>query len=138
MGHDAAGPFLIHGMRGLLQMNEECRKNVNTFTTGAVRGTDADSTRYDLISPVAMRRIAETYAEGATKYGAHNWRKGFPASDLMNHALKHLYTFLAGDRSEDHLAHATWNLMAIMHFQEKMPGMIDIPCEAPMLPVEKQ
>jgi hypothetical protein len=100
---------------------------VTQFSTGAVRSTDANSTRYDLISPVGLRRIAETYAEGAAKYGDNNWTKGMPASDTMNHALRHINLWLSGDKTEDHLAHAAWNLIAIMHFEELKPDCIDVP-----------
>lgn len=66
-----------------------------------------------------------TYAEGAVKYGARNWLKGIPASDLINHAIRHIYLWLGGDMSEDHLAHAAWNLLAVMHFEDTRPDMID-------------
>lgn len=92
---------------------------------GAVRSTDAMSTRYDLISPVGLRRLAETYAEGAKKYGDCNWELGFPVSDILNHAIRHLYIFLSGDRSEDHLAHAAWGLFSAMHFEELRPDLLE-------------
>lgn len=98
---------------------------VKKFETGAVRSTDAESVRYDLISPIALRRLAETCAEGARKYGEGNWLKGIPGSDLFNHAVRHLYLWLNGDRSEDHLAHAVWNLFAIMHFEETRSDLIN-------------
>jgi len=97
------------------------------FPTGAQRSGDAESQRYDLITPIGLRRLAETYAEGAAKYGERNWENGFPASVLMNHALRHLNLWLYGDDSEDHLAHAAWNLFAVMHFEESMPEMFDVP-----------
>ena len=97
------------------------------FDTGAVRSDEAENTRYDLISPIGLRRLAETYAEGAKKYSDYNWLKGFPASDLMNHLLKHCNQWLAGDNTEDHLAHAAWGLFAIMHFEETRKDLIDIP-----------
>ena len=97
------------------------------FETGAVRSTDADTVRFDLITPIGLRRLAETYAEGAKKYGDYNWLKGFPASDLLNHTIKHIYQWLAGDNSEDHLAHAAWGLFTLMHFEETRLDMIDIP-----------
>lgn len=99
--------------------------DVMTFDTGAVRGTDANGTRYDLISPVGLRRLAETYAEGSQKYGDNNWLKGIPASDLLNHAMKHIEQWRGGDASEDHLAHATWNILALMHFEERLPEMLE-------------
>ena len=100
---------------------------MTTFPTGAVRSSDADSTRFDLITPIGLRRLAETCAQGAVRYGDHNWEKGFPASSLVNHALRHINLWLAGDGSEDHLAHSAWNLLAIMHFEEVWPELIDIP-----------
>lgn len=100
---------------------------IRTFETGALRSTEGDEERWDLITPVGLRRLARTYAEGAAKYGAHVWERGIPASNLMSHALRHLFCYLEGDRSEDHLAHAVWNILAICHFEEKKPEMIDIP-----------
>jgi hypothetical protein len=85
------------------------------FGTGAVRSKDAENVRYDLISPIAMEALAETYAEGSLKYDDFNWEKGMPAHDMLNHALRHIFRFLSGDRSEPHLPHAMWNLGAAIH-----------------------
>ncbi len=85
------------------------KENVAVFATGAVRSRDADHVRFDLITPIGLRRLAETCAEGARKYGEHNWTKGIPASQMLNHAIRHIYLYLEGDTSEDHLAHAAWN-----------------------------
>ncbi|GAB6166172.1 hypothetical protein JCM19992_21720 [Thermostilla marina] len=101
--------------------------DVTQFPSGAVRSTDADGQRWDLITPIGLRRLAETCAEGAAKYGEHNWTKGIPASVMLNHAIRHIYLYLQGDRGEDHLAHAAWNLLGVCHFEETMPEMIDIP-----------
>lgn len=97
------------------------------FKSGAVRSKDADNVRYDLISPIGLRRLAEAYAEGAAKYGEYNWLKGIPASDLSNHALRHIYLWLSGDKSEDHMGHAIWNLITLAHFEETRPDLMDIP-----------
>jgi len=101
--------------------------DVTQFPTGAVRSTDADDVRYDLITPIGLRRLAETCAEGAKKYGPYNWQRGIPASVMLNHAIRHIYLWLAGDNEEDHLAHACWNILAVCHFEEVMPEMIDVP-----------
>ncbi|WP_347246428.1 dATP/dGTP diphosphohydrolase domain-containing protein, partial [Thermogutta sp.] len=99
------------------------QEHLTRFATGAVRGTDAEGQRWDLITPIGLRRLAETYAEGAAKYGEHNWRKSIPASVMLNHAIRHLYLYLAGDDSEDHLAHAAWNVLGVCHFEEALPEM---------------
>lgn len=94
-----------------------------TFPTGAVRSTDANHVAYHLISPIGIRRVAETYAEGEKKYGSFQWEKGMPIGDILNHGLNHVFLYLNGDRSEDHLAHAAWNLMAAMHMEETHPNI---------------
>jgi hypothetical protein len=97
---------------------------VKKFDSGAVRSKDADGERYDLITPYGLRRLAQTYAEGARKYGDHNWLKGIPGSDLINHAIRHLVLYQMGDNSEDHLAHAAWNIFALIHFEETRPELL--------------
>lgn len=104
--------------------SQTIRDDVHQFDTGAVRGTDANGTRFDLISPHILQALAETYAEGAKKYGDDNWLKGIPSKDLMNHALRHINLWQLGDTSEDHLAHAMWNLGAIIHFTKTRPELI--------------
>lgn len=98
---------------------------VVTFDSGAVRSADCANVRYDLITPIGLRRVAEAYAEGSEKYGDYNWEKGMPIAEMLNHAVAHIYNYLAGDRSEDHLGHAAWNLMAACHSEEMWPEIND-------------
>jgi hypothetical protein len=93
------------------------------YDTGAVRSGDCEQTRYDLISPIGLRALAKTYAEGAQKFGPCNWENGMPVTDLLNHAIAHIYNFLGGDRTEDHLAHAAWNLLGAIHSLELWPDL---------------
>ena len=93
------------------------------FGTGAVRSDTVESFRFDLISPIGLREVARTCAEGAAKYDDFNWEKGMPVHDLLNHAIAHIYQFLSGDRSEPHLPHAAWNLLAAIHSEELWPGL---------------
>lgn len=90
---------------------------VRVFESGAVRSKDADHARYDLIPFAAMESMGRTLKEGADKYGEYNWQKGMPTGDLLNHTLQHLYKFIAGDRSENHIGHAMCNLAFLAHFE---------------------
>lgn len=101
--------------------------NIQEYSTGAVRSSDANGVRYDLVSPIGLRRVAETCKEGSLKYDDWNWLKGFPMSDVLNHCMRHIELWRSGDTSEDHLAHAAWNLFALMHFEETRPDLMDIP-----------
>lgn len=96
---------------------------VTKFPSGAVRSTDANKYAYHLISPIGLRRLAETYREGSVKYGDLNCEMGMPISDLLNHVLKHIYDYLGGSRSEDDLSHAAWGLIMAMHSEEKWPHL---------------
>jgi len=95
------------------------------FGTGAVRSSDVEEYRYDLISPIGLREVARACAEGAGKYGDWNWERGMPVNDLLNHVLAHVYQFLAGDRSEPHLGHAAWGMLAAIHSHELWPRLND-------------
>lgn len=94
-----------------------------TYATGAQRSADAEQVRYDLLTPIGMEAIARAAAEGAEKYGDFNWERGMPAYAMINHALRHIYMFLSGDRSEDHLGHAGWNVISAIHSVEKWPEL---------------
>jgi hypothetical protein len=91
------------------------------FSTGAQRSSM--SVRFDLLSPIGLRRMAEAAHEGAVKYGDFNHEKGLPISVYTNHALAHVFKYLSGDRSEDHLGHAAWNLMFACHSEELFPHL---------------
>lgn len=56
-----------------------------------------------------MFAAAEVAKYGADKYGesfdSRNYTK-IPVTDHINHAIQHLYAYLAGDISDDHLGHA--------------------------------
>lgn len=94
------------------------------FSTGAVRSADKAGVMYHLITPIGLRRIAETYKEGFDKYGAYNWERGFPIGDVLNHAIAHIFAYLEGKPTgEDDLAHAAWNLLAAMHMEETHPEL---------------
>ena len=96
------------------------------FNTGSKRDT-GDKERFDFISFIGMWRLSIHLAKGAKKYGDHNWEKGMPASQMINHAIRHIYLWLQGDDTEDHLSHSTFNLMAVVHFEETMESMVDVP-----------
>lgn len=99
-----------------------------SFESGAVRDRAPGKGRYDLLSPIGLKRIALRCEAGAIKYGnGRNWEKGMPVSIFVDSALRHIMQYLGGDVEEDHLAAAAWNLQAAMHTEEVMPQMQDIP-----------
>jgi len=77
------------------------------YASGAVRSSDAEATRYDLITPIGLAAVAAACAEGAAKYGG---RLSVP--ECLSECLRETYIFLAGDRNADHLANAA---VAVLH-----------------------
>lgn len=75
------------------------------------------------LDPRGLLILGETYQEGAVKYGDRNWERGFAVGDLLNHGIRHLLLWLAGDRSESHLGHALWNCFASIHSYHKWPHL---------------
>lgn len=61
----------------------------------------------------ALSMLSQLQKLGDAKYGAHNWRS-IPEHDHINHAFAHLLGHCTGDRTEDHLLHAAWRLVAAL------------------------
>lgn len=89
-----------------------------SFDSGAVRDVRQGKGRYDLISFLALSRIAGVYERGAAKYDDRNWEKGMPIGRTLDSALRHIGQYITGEDDEDHLAQAAWNLIAALHFDE--------------------
>jgi hypothetical protein len=75
--------------------------------------------RFDLIPPVAMFELAKIMEYGARRYAPNNWRK-IPIDDHVNHALSHLFAYLAGDRQDDHLGHALARMAMAVEMQNTL------------------
>lgn len=98
------------------------------FSTGSVRDTRDGKGRFDLISPIFLRRLARHYENGAKKYGDHNWEKGQHLSRYLDSALRHINEYREGLRDEDHMIAAAWNIASFVHTQE-MIGRGSLPKE---------
>ncbi|KKN52375.1 hypothetical protein LCGC14_0612920 [marine sediment metagenome] len=111
------------------------------YDSGAVRSDRTGRGRYDLISPYGLKRLAIQYEYGGIQKGDRNWEQGFPISRAICSAIGHLMDQLAGDRSEDHFAAATWQTFAAMHFEELIklgrmdPKLNDLPVQP--VPIEE-
>lgn len=66
--------------------------------------------RFDLIDAKAMFSLANVLHTGEVRYGRDNWRK-IDVDSHINHALSHIYAYLAGDKQDDHLSHGFCRMM---------------------------
>lgn len=85
-----------------------------TFPSGAVRGSDVSDFTAD-IPPEVLTTFATALEDGKAKgYPRDNWKKGFPVRSVIAHLLIHILKYREGDTSEDHLAHALFNLAVLI------------------------
>lgn len=89
------------------------------YKGGATRDNNIGKGRYDLISPLFLRRLAKVLEIGAKNHGDNNWKKGIPFSRLIDSTLRHVSQYHSGLRDEDHLVQACCNLMFLIHFEEE-------------------
>ena len=105
-----------------------------TYETGAVRERAPGKGRYDLISPLALKRLAVILERGCEKYPERNYEKGIPLSRYMDSAFRHLMQYIEGQIDENHLDQCFYNIYAAVHTEEAIRRGIlpetlnDLPC----------
>lgn len=88
------------------------------FKSGAIRNEVNPKPAWSLIPWDALEEVAKVYNEGADRYGAHNWEKGIPYSNIVDHMVEHLSKWMQGDGSEAHMAKVAWGALAIVAYQK--------------------
>jgi hypothetical protein len=101
--------------------------------SGAKRELVIGKGRYDLISPIVMRRLANIMECGSVKYGDRDWEKGIPLSVFIDKAQRHINQLKEGYYDEDHAAQALWNIHCFIHTQEMIERKL-LPKELDNLP----
>lgn len=105
----------------------------DVYNGGAVRDKRDGKGRYDLISPIALFRLARVYEDGAKGKGERNWEEGISLGRFVDSAIRHLEQFRAGMRNEDHLAQAAWNIFGKIHTEDQI-ARGNLPAELNDLP----
>lgn len=96
------------------------------FETGAVRDMHTGKGRMDLLPLTAIIELSKHCEEGALKYGEHNIDKGIPQHSLCDSGMRHLVKYMRGDRDENHLMAACWNLMWALEQSINKPILNDL------------
>lgn len=88
--------------------------NRTEFQTGSRRDTQAGKGMPHLIPTYPLRRLAVHFANGADKYGKHNWKLGQPLSQYLDSLERHVWAVKEGLDDEDHEAAVLWNMACFM------------------------
>lgn len=91
---------------------------------------DSDKPDMSLLSGYSMYEVAKVLTFGKAKYAAHNWRKGISSSRLLAAALRHMFSYLAGEDLDpetglSHISHAMCCCMFIIELHHTMPESDD-------------
>ena len=83
------------------------------FNTGAVRDASKGKGIPSAIPTRALLKLAKRFEDGAAKYERDNWKQGIPLSRYVDSLYRHLWAFMDGDRTEDHLGAIIWNAVCL-------------------------
>lgn len=97
-------------------------------STGGEKGTKPE--RYDLIPVEALAIVAQLYGNGAAKYEAHNWRRGYEWSKSYAALQRHANAFWRGEDIDEemglpHLAAVVFHALALLTFMSEQPEFDD-------------
>ena len=110
----------------------------NTSVTSGAGGSNAvkfdqDKYRFSLLPTDALAMVAQVGTMGAQKYGDHNWKQGagLSWSRLLDAHYRHVFAWSQGELVDPesklpHLAHAAWNLLALLHYSAQGLGTNNI------------
>lgn len=100
------------------------------FDTGAVRDASLGKGIPSAIPVRALMKLAKRFEDGAAKYERDNWKKGIPLSRYVDSLYRHLWAFLEGDDTEDHLGAIIWNAVCLSEtFDMIEDGTLDVVLE---------
>ena len=90
------------------------------YQTGAVRDASLGKGHFHSIPPVAMRKLAKRFEDGAAKYAKDNWMKGIPLSHYEDSLSRHILAWKEGDTAEDHAGAIIWNACCMVWTDEEI------------------
>lgn len=95
------------------------------YKSGMNRDVDTNKPRFDLVDMDMFKRWANHMADGAKKYGDHNWKKANSQEEIARFkasAFRHFIQWFEGDTDEDHASAVFFNIAASEMVKEKLNG----------------
>lgn len=105
-------------------------EEIETFPTGSKRNSRKGKGRFDLLPWEAIKQWALLMESGAESHGERNWQMGQDTYRYFDSAVRHLYNWIEGEREENHLSAALFNIGAIIWTEKqikegKLPKELD-------------
>ena len=87
---------------------------VRRFPTGAIRSDNTGRERYDFISPLALKALAEYLATTENSFAQTNYFKGIPEDVCIESLLRHINDFRINGTKKEAVA-MLFNAVALVH-----------------------
>ena len=84
------------------------------FTTGAEKQAASGKGTPVLVPGDAILEVAKHFEGGIPIYGARNWEKGIPLSEILNSLERHLHQEKMGLTDEPHARALVWNALVYL------------------------
>lgn len=101
-----------------------------TSATGGEKGVKPE--RFSLMPRVGLAAISRVFGFGASKYAAHNWRRGYEWSKSFDALERHVQAAKDGETYDEesglpHLAHAGFHVLVLLTWLEEQGEGADNP-----------
>lgn len=115
MVNDKYGHLLENKMSDEIKIESGARRK---FSTGAESQASEGKGTPVLVPGDAIIDIAKLFEKGAAVYGARNWEKGIPLSEILNSLERHLQAEKMGRTDENHARALAWR--AVIYLATKL------------------
>jgi uncharacterized protein YuzB (UPF0349 family) len=118
-------------------IKDEIEKEVDDFTQALI-DRDKQALRYNqgkvqwsLVDYKSIEPMVRVLEYGCLKYSKDNWKKGMPASQIIESMLRHTYKLLEGELVDpesgiEHVGHIQCNAMFLAYVLREKPEFNDL------------
>ncbi len=118
-------------------IKDEIEKEVDDFTQALIdRDKQAlrynqDKVQWSLVDYKSIEPMVRVLEYGCFKYSKDNWKKGMPASQIIESMLRHTYKLLEGELVDpesgiEHVGHIQCNAMFLAYVLREKPEYNDL------------
>lgn len=118
-------------------IKDEIEKEVDDFTQALIE-RDEQALRYNqgkvqwsLVDYKSIEPMVRVLEYGCKKYAKDNWKKGMPASQIIESMLRHTFKLLEGELTDpesgiEHVGHIQCNAMFLAYVLREKPEYNDL------------
>jgi hypothetical protein len=89
-------------------------RKIRVFETGAIRSDNTGRERFDFISPLALKELAQYLATTENSFAQVNYYKGIPEDACLESLLRHINDYQLNNKKSEAVA-LLFNAVALVH-----------------------